>query len=80
MMGRGRKALNGLGSPDKQEDKMNIISRFEAASHSTAELYALHTQALRDFALAARGSNARRKALATLDIVEAELAMRPDVP
>lgn len=57
---------------------MKLISHFEAASLSTAELHALHRQALIDFAAAARGSEARRKALATLDVIETVLATRLD--
>lgn len=57
---------------------MKLISRFEAASYSTTELHALHTQALRAFATAARGSENRRNALASLEAIEAELAARPN--
>ena len=56
---------------------MTLISRFDAAARSTTELHALHTKALRDFAAAARGSKARRDALATLEVIETELASRP---
>ena len=56
---------------------MTLISRFDAASRSTTELHALYTKALRDFAAASRGSNARRDALATLEAIETALASRP---
>lgn len=56
---------------------MNPITRFEAASRSTTELYVLHTQAMLAFASAARGSETRRNALAALEAIEAELAARP---
>jgi hypothetical protein len=56
---------------------MKLISRFEAASRSTSELYALHEKAYVAFANAARGSIERRDALTSLQNIEAELAMRP---
>jgi len=57
---------------------MKLISRFEAATRSTTELHALHTQAMQAFATAARGSQTRRDALASLEAIEAELAARPN--
>lgn len=57
---------------------MKLITRFEAATRSTTELHALHTEALRAFATAARGSDTRRNALAMLDVIETELAARPE--
>ena len=62
----------------KQEETMKLITRFEAASRSTTELHALRTQAMRAFASAARGSENRRKALASLEAIEAELVVRPN--
>ncbi|WP_420412392.1 hypothetical protein [Roseibium sp.] len=56
---------------------MKLITRFEAASRSTRELHALHSEAVVAFAHAARGSEARRNALSSLHNIEAELAMRP---
>lgn len=74
----GRKALNGSGPPDTQQEvTMRLITRFDAASRSTPELLALHTEALRAFASAARGSQERSNALASLHNIEAELAVRP---
>lgn len=55
---------------------MKLISRFEAATRSTTELHGLHTQALYAFTKAARGSQTRREALASLEAIEAELAAR----
>jgi|GEM_PF-1467500 len=57
---------------------MKLISRFEAAARNTHELHALHTQALQAFAMAVRGSQIRRDALASLEVIEAELAARPN--
>ena len=56
----GRKALNGSGPPDTQQEvTMRLITSFEAASRSMPELLAIHTEALRAFASAARGSQER---------------------
>lgn len=77
----GRKALNGSGPPDNQQEvTMRLITRFDAASRSTSELLALHTEALRAFTTAARGSQERSNALASLHNIETELAARPSVP
>lgn len=77
----GRKALNGSGPPDNQQEvTMRLITRFDAASRSTPELHALHTQALKAFASAARGSQERSNALASLHNIEDELAARPHSP
>jgi hypothetical protein len=74
----GRKALNGSGPPDNQQEvTMRLITRFDVASRSTPELLALHTQALRAFTTAARGSQERSNALASLHNIETELAARP---
>ena len=73
----GRKALNGSGPPDSQQEvTMRLITRFDAASRSTPELLALHTEALRAFASAARGLQQRSNALASLHNIECELAVR----
>lgn len=55
---------------------MKLISRFEAASRSTCELHALHSEAFNAFANAPRGSEDRRNALGSLECIEAELAIR----
>jgi hypothetical protein len=73
----GRKALNGSGPPDTQQEvTMRLITRFDAASCSTPELLALHTEALRAFATAARGSQERRDALVSLESIEVVLSTR----
>ena len=55
---------------------MKLISRFEATTLNTAVLHALHEQNLRAFLSAARGSNCRKAALASLNAIEDELACR----
>ena len=59
---------------------MKLISRFEAASRSTAELHGLLAEAFNAFAAAPRGSQERRDALATLQNIEDELASRTPSP
>lgn len=56
---------------------MKLVSRFEAASLSTADLYGLLNEALRAFSAAPRGSQVRRDALNTIHTIECELAIRP---
>ena len=74
----GRKALNGSGPPDNQQEvTMRLITRFDAASRSTAELHARLREAFNAFASAPRGSIERSNALASLHNIEAELAVRP---
>ncbi|MGR3507852.1 MAG: hypothetical protein ACU0FF_01040 [Sulfitobacter sp.] len=55
---------------------MKLVSRFEAASRSTAELHGLLTEAFNVFAAAPRGSNERRDALLSMRNIEDELAAR----
>lgn len=55
---------------------MKLVSRFEAASRSTAELHGLLAEAFNAFAVAPRGSEVRRNALASMQNIEAELATR----
>ncbi|TPE46480.1 hypothetical protein [Amaricoccus solimangrovi] len=56
---------------------MKLVSRFEAASCSTAELHGLLGEALRAFAVAPRGSQERRDVLESIRNIENELAIRP---
>lgn len=56
---------------------MKLITRFNAASLSTAELHALFREAFNALASAPRGSIERSNALASLHNIEAELARRP---
>ena len=55
---------------------MKRVSRFEAASLSTAELSGLLSEALRAFAVAPRGSQERRDVLDSIRNIENELATR----
>ena len=73
----GPKGPEWFGASLKQkEDTMKLVSRFEAASRSTAELHGLLGEAHRAFACAARGSQDRYDALATIRNIENELATR----
>lgn len=55
---------------------MKLVSRFEAASLSTAELHGLLKEAFTAFATAPRGSQERRDALDAMRTIEDELATR----
>ena len=55
---------------------MKLVSRFEAASRSTAELHGLLAAAFNAFAVAPRGSQERSTALASMRNIEDELATR----
>lgn len=55
---------------------MKLITRFELASKRTSELHALHREALLAFNAAARGTQERRDALATVATLETEIHSR----
>jgi len=55
---------------------MTLVSRFEAASRSTAELHGLLAEAFNAFAAAPRGSQQRRDAIQSMRNIETELATR----
>ena len=55
---------------------MKLVTRFEAASRSTAQLQGLCREAFNAFSGAPRGSQDRQNALASLENIEAELASR----
>lgn len=55
---------------------MKLISRFEAATCNTQELHSHLREPFNTFAVAPRGSEARRVALLSLENIEAELASR----
>ena len=55
---------------------MKLVSRFEAATLSTQELYGLRKEAFIAFNAAPRGSQDQRDALLTMQIIEDELATR----
>lgn len=77
MMCAGPKGPERFGASLKpKEDDMKLVSRFEAAALSTAELYGLRKEAFIAFTAAPRGSQAQRDALATMRTIEDELATR----
>lgn len=55
---------------------MKLVSRFEAATRSTAELFSLRKEAFIAFSAAPRGSQQQRDALASMKSIERELAKR----
>ena len=60
----------------QKEDEMTLVSRFEAASRSTAELHGLLAEAFNAFVAAPRGSQERRDALQSMHNIENELVTR----
>ena len=64
------------GLLETKEDTMKLVSRFEAAALSTAELYGLRKEAFIAFASAPRGSQEQRDALLSMRNIESELATR----
>lgn len=75
--GNGPKGPEWFGASLKQkEDEVTLVSRFEAASRSTAELHGLLAEAFNAFAAAPRGSQERRNALQSMHNIESELATR----
>lgn len=59
---------------------MKLVSRFEAATRNTAELYGLRKKAFIAFASAARSSQEQRDALISMRNIERELAKRRFTP
>ena len=59
---------------------MKLISRFEAATRSTAELFCLRKEAFIAFSAAPHGSQEQRNALASMRNIERELASRSPTP
>ena len=55
---------------------MRLITRFELASRSRAELHALFRQVTLELTRSAANSAERRNAIASLETIEAELACR----
>ena len=56
---------------------MKLVTQFEAATLSTAALYGLRKEAFIAFAAAPRDSQEQRNALASMQNIERELAIRP---
>ena len=65
-----------LGLLEKKEDTMKLVSKFEAATLGTAELFGLRKEAFIAFSAAPRGSQEQRNALASMRTIENELAKR----
>lgn len=59
---------------------MKLLTRFELASKSIGELYALHSDTLKGFNAAARGTQERRDAFASLVNLEDEISARTLAP
>ena len=59
---------------------MKLISRFEAATRSAAELFCLRKEAFIAFSAAPRGSQEQRNALGSMRNIERELASRSPAP
>ena len=59
---------------------MKLVSRFEAATLGTAELFGLRKEAFIAFSAATRDSQEQRDALATMRTIERELAKRQFTP
>lgn len=55
---------------------MKLVSRFEAATLGTAQLYGLRKEAFIAFSVAPRGSQEQRDALASMRTIENELTKR----
>jgi hypothetical protein len=68
------------GLLETQEKTMKRISRFEAATRGTAELYGLRKEAFLAFSAAPRGSQEQRGAFTSMRNIERELAKRTPAP
>jgi len=55
---------------------MKLVSKFEAATLGTAELFGLRKEAFIAFSSAPRGSQEQRKGLASIQTIEREIAKR----
>ncbi len=72
---RGQKGSGGRGLL-QTEETMKLITRFELASHSTSELYALHRDTFKAFCRCRVHSAEQRTCLASLANLEAEINSR----
>jgi len=55
---------------------MKLVTRFELAAKSEAELYGLHTKIFNELVKSDKHSPERRNALASLENIEIEIASR----
>lgn len=76
MMRAGRKALMVGASLKNQEEMMTLITRFQAAALSTADLRGLLREMFNALARSEPDSPERRNALASLENIQRELAHR----
>lgn len=65
-----------VGASLKEEDQMKLMTQFEAARRTSAELHSFYREAFNALATAPRGSEDRRNAMASLTNIERELASR----
>lgn len=72
---RGQKGSGGRGL-HQTEEMMKLITRFELASHSISELYALHRDTLKAFACCKPHSAEQRTCLASIANLENEINSR----
>lgn len=73
---RGRKAPV-VGASELTEETMKLITRFELASTRTGDLYALRRDVFNNLVRSKPESPERRNALASLENIDAEIAVRP---
>jgi len=76
IVGPGRKALMVGASLKNQEDTMTLITRFEMASLSEAQLRGLLRKTFNALAQSAPDSPERRNALASIENIQCELDSR----
>lgn len=69
-----------VGASLKKKDTMKLITQFEAATRTTAELQGLYRMAFNALAAAPRGSQERRDAQESVENIQHELAMRKLAP
>lgn len=76
MKGRGQAAASQIN----REVKMKLITRFELAAKSEAELRGLLREAFNDLAKSSPFSHERRDALASIENIQSELTSRVPRP
>lgn len=73
---RRAERLRWSGPPNEKEETTRLITRFELASRSKAELHALKRSVADDLARSNPGTAERRSALASMENLDAELRAR----
>lgn len=79
-VGPGRKALMVGASFENQEDTMTLITQFELASLSQAQLRGLLRKTFNALAQSAPDSPERRNVLASIENIQRELGARVPAP